>query len=83
MANGSIDTIRRNGCDKRSIPMGTIVVSHPSYREYRETADRAVFESPFVPRETLPVRAAIRDYDLDPPLTHKGLIDAVHTGRSM
>lgn len=33
-------------------------------------------------RETLPFRASIRDFDLDPPLTYKGLKDAYHTGDS-
>jgi hypothetical protein len=31
-------------------------------------------------RETLPFRASIRDFDLDPPLTYKGLKDSYHTG---
>ncbi|CAF1303483.1 unnamed protein product [Adineta steineri] len=35
--------------------------------------------SPILP-ETLPFRASIRDFDLDPPLTYKGLKDAFHTG---
>ncbi|CAF3656841.1 unnamed protein product [Rotaria sordida] len=35
--------------------------------------------SPILP-ETLPFRASIRDFDLDPPLTYKGLKDAYHTG---
>ncbi|CAF3432324.1 unnamed protein product [Rotaria sp. Silwood1] len=35
--------------------------------------------SPILP-EALPFRASIRDFDLDPPLTYKGLKDAFHTG---
>lgn len=35
--------------------------------------------SPILP-ETLPFRASIRDFDLDPPLTYKGLKDSYHTG---
>ena len=31
--------------------------------------------------ETLPLRASIRDFDLDPPLTSQGLKDAYHTGK--
>jgi hypothetical protein len=34
-------------------------------------------------RETLPFRASIRDFDLDPPLTYKGLKDSYHTGEEM
>ncbi|CAF3946675.1 unnamed protein product, partial [Rotaria sp. Silwood1] len=35
--------------------------------------------SPILP-ETLPVRASISDFDLDPPLTYNGLKDAYRTG---
>jgi hypothetical protein len=34
-------------------------------------------------RETLPFRASIRDFDLDPPLTYKGLKDSYHTGEEI
>ena len=34
-------------------------------------------------RETLPFRSSIRDFDLDPPLTYKGLKDSYHTGESL
>ena len=37
----------------------------------------------YINRETLPSRASIRDFDLDPPLTHKGLKDAYHTGKQI
>jgi hypothetical protein len=32
-------------------------------------------------RESIPFRASILDFDLDPPLTHKGLKDSYHTGK--
>lgn len=66
--------------------MDIIVDSHRSYRKFildeNEASDWTnESRSCRVDSETLPMRESIRDFDLDPPLTHKGLKDAYHTGR--
>jgi hypothetical protein len=48
---------------------------------YRDISkDDKIFLYYLLNRETLPFRASIRDFDLDPPLTYKGLKDSYHTG---
>jgi len=79
MANESIDIIHHNGYNKRSIKMKIIVDSRRFYRENSSNAFDWFSLSNFS-RETLPFRASFRDFDLDPPLTYKGLKDAFHTG---
>lgn len=55
-----------------------------SVRSYDDVA-RRINDEPCsrASRETLPFRASIRDFDLDPPLTYKGLKDAFHTGTQL
>jgi ubiquitin-associated SH3 domain-containing protein len=56
------------------------VVFHRFYRKFFEDTYENVIYQFDLSRETLPFRASIRDFDLDPPLTYKGLKDSYHTG---
>jgi hypothetical protein len=57
------------------------VVFHRFYRKFFEDTYENVIYQFDLSRETLPFRASIRDFDLDPPLTYKGLKDSYHTGK--
>ena len=63
------------------MPTEISVDSHRFYREYSNLQQEYYFR--FINSETIPMRASIADFDLDPPLTHKGLKDAFHTGKSI